>query len=107
MRKPRQRQPLTGGRGHADAAAAVAVQGLSWLAGEPARLSRFLDVTGLTPDSIRTAASEPHFLASVLEYLLQDEQLLVAFAAEAALAPTEVERARHTLAGAAWERETP
>lgn len=108
MSEARQGRSAAGtARGDAEAAAALAVQGLTWLAGEPERLSRFLDVTGITPASIRAAAAEPHFLASVLEYLLQDERLLVAFSADVGLSPTEVERARHVLAGAAWERETP
>jgi hypothetical protein len=98
------RQP---GKTNPEAATELAAQILSWLAGDPERLCRFLDVTGLTPASIRAAASEPHFLASVLEYLLQDEALLVAFAQQAGLEPTAVEQARHALAGAAWERETP
>lgn len=107
MRKSGPGRRSAGSRtGDTGAASALAVQVLTWLAEEPERLVRFLDVTGLTPNSIRGAAAEPHFLASVLEYLLQDERLLVAFASNAGVAPTDVERARHTLAGT-WERETP
>ena len=109
MRRPRHRaaQPGTTDRADPARAAALAVQVLAWLAAAPERLSRFLAVTGLDPASIRAAACEPHFQASVLEYLLQDEALLVAFAADAGVAPSDVERARHAVAGAAWERETP
>ncbi len=98
------------GRGKEQAAkagVAVAVQALTYLAGDPARLSGFLAATGLEPASIRAAAVEPQFLAGVLDYLAQDEALLLAFAADAGLLPGEVEQARRTLSGTAWERETP
>jgi hypothetical protein len=73
-----------------ETAEAIAVQGLAFLAAEPARLSRFLVLTGLTPAQVRAQAQEPQFLAGVLEHLLADESLLLAFAANAALAPQAV-----------------
>jgi hypothetical protein len=90
-----------------EAAEALAVQALNFLATEPARLSRFLGVTGLDPTSIRQAAGDSGFLAGVLAYLSEDERLLVAFAAEAGVKPGAVDRARRLLAGAAWERDVP
>jgi hypothetical protein len=91
----------------ADSASAIAVAGLTYLAADPARLSRFLALTGLEAAAIRTAAREPGFLAGVLEYLAGDEALLLAFAAEAGLAPGEIDQARHILSGGVWEREIP
>jgi hypothetical protein len=88
-------------------AEALAVQALNFLATEPARLSRFLAVTGLDPASIRAAAGESGFLAGVLAYLGEHEPLLVAFAAEAGIKPAAVDRARRLLAGGDWEREVP
>jgi hypothetical protein len=93
--------------GAREAAEALAVQALSFLAAEPARLSRFLAVTGLDPAQIRAAAAESGFLAGVLAYVGADEALLVAFAAEAGVKPAAVDRARHLLAGPDWEREMP
>jgi hypothetical protein len=90
-----------------EAAEALAVQALNFLATEPERLSRFLALSGLAPDSIRQAAAEPGFLAGVLAHLGEDESLLVAFAAEAGVTPADVDRARRTLAGGEWEREVP
>ena len=90
-----------------EAAEALAVQALNFLATEPERLSRFLGVTGLDPASIRQAAGESGFLAGVLAYLAENEQLLVAFAAEAGVKPGAVDRARHLLAGGDWERDLP
>ena len=90
-----------------EAAEALAVQALNFLATEPARLSRFLALSGLDPASIRTAAAESGFLAGVLAHLGEDESLLVAFATEAGVTPVEVDRARRLLAGGEWEREVP
>ena len=59
---------------------------------------RFLAVTGLGPHNLRQAASDPAFLASVLDYVAADEGLLVAFAADRRRAET-VARADEALAG--------
>ena len=40
-----------------EAASALAVTALSFIAGEPERLGRFLATTGIGPESIREAAS--------------------------------------------------
>ena len=90
-----------------ESAEALAVQALNFLATEPARLSRFLGVTGLDPASIRQAAGESGFLAGVLAYVSEDEALLVAFAAEAGVKPGAVDRARRLLTGHDWERDVP
>ena len=89
------------------AAEALAVQALTFLAGDPARLGRFLAETGISPQAIRAAAQEPGFLAGVLSYIVGKESLLVAFAGDAGVTPAEVVRAHAALAGAAWEREVP
>ena len=90
-----------------EAAEALAVQALNFLATEPERLGRFLALSGLGPESIRAAAAESGFLAGVLAHLAEDETLLVAFAAEAGVKPAEVDRARRLLAGGDFEREVP
>jgi Protein of unknown function (DUF3572) len=90
-----------------EAAEALAIQALNFLATEPQRLSRFLALSGLAPGSIRAAAAQPGFLAGVLAHLGEDEALLVAFAAEAGVKPADVDRARRLLAGGDWEREVP
>src|SRR5215469_13275004 len=90
-----------------EAAEALAVQALNFLATEPARLSRFLALSGLDPTSIREAAGEPGFLAGVLAHLGEDERLLTEFATDAGVTPAEVDRARRLLAGGDWEREMP
>ena len=90
-----------------EAAESLAIQALNFLATEPARLSRFLALSGLEAQSIRAAAAESGFLAGVLAHLGEDETLLVAFAAEAGVTPAEVDRARRLLAGGDFERDVP
>jgi hypothetical protein len=89
------------------AAEALTIAALSFIAGEPERLGRFLAMTGIGPDSIRAAAREPQFLLGVLDHLVADEPLLLAFAAENAIDPGEVIKARDIIAGRRWERDTP
>jgi len=81
------------------AGADLAVEALAFLAGDEARLERFLAVTGLGPHNLRRAAADPGFLVSVLDYLAADERLLVAFAAEKGLRPEAVMRAFETMRG--------
>jgi|SRR5690242_6759216 len=90
-----------------EAAEALAVQALSYIAADGERLGRFLSLTGIGPAEIRTAAREPGFLAGVLEYLAGDERLLTDFAKEAGHDPSTVEAARVALGGSSWERDIP
>jgi hypothetical protein len=80
-----------------DAAESLAVQALSFLAGEPERLARFLALTGIGPDRIRAAAASPGFLAGVLDHVASEDALVTAFAAEAGIGPEEVAKARQVL----------
>ncbi len=76
---------------------AISVAGLSFLAADPDRLSRFLGLSGLGPENLRAAAAAPGFFAAVLDHLLSDERLLIAFAAEQGFAPERVALARAAL----------
>src|SRR5438552_45120 len=48
----------------------VAIQALSFVASDPERLGLFLAETGVGPESLRNAASDPHFLLNVLDFVL-------------------------------------
>ena len=82
-----------------DSARSLAVGALAFIAADSDRLTRFLNLTGLGPDNLRTAAADPAFLSSVLDYLVADEELLVAFASDAGLKPEAVARAHAALCG--------
>jgi hypothetical protein len=81
------------------AAENLAIQGLAYLAGDPERLSAFLAISGIGPDTIRGAAREPGFLAGVLDHIASDERLLLAFAADAGIDPADITRGRSAFAG--------
>jgi hypothetical protein len=84
----------------------LAVQALAFIAEDDSRLGSFVAATGIAPQSIRDAAREPNFLAGVLEHILADENLLIAFADSAGIDPAEVARAHQAL-GKVWERDLP
>jgi hypothetical protein len=73
-----------------EAAEALAVQGLAFLAEEPGRMQRFFLVTGLEPGEIRARAGTPELLSAVLEHLAGDESLLLVFAASRKVAPESI-----------------
>jgi hypothetical protein len=77
----------------------LAIQALAFIAEEPERLNGFLSVTGIEFGAIRDSAREPGFLAGVLEHMLGDENLLIAFADSAGIDPAEIARARQALGG--------
>jgi Protein of unknown function (DUF3572) len=89
-----------------EAAEMLAIQALSFIAEEPERLNGLLNATGLSLDRLRESATAPDFLAGVLEHMLADESLLLAFADSAAIDPADVSRARMALGGS-WERDIP
>ena len=78
---------------------AMAIKALNFLAADKGRLQRFLSVTGLGPHNLRGAAADSGFYGSILGYLVADEPLLIAFAADSGLSPEEVGRALQTLDG--------
>lgn len=76
---------------------ALSVRAFTFLADEPARMERFLALTGLDPGDLRQQAGNPAFLCGVLDYLLQDETLLLTFCAEAHLDPASIAVARRII----------
>ncbi|WP_062202778.1 DUF3572 domain-containing protein [Aureimonas sp. AU12] len=80
-----------------DNAAALAIEALSFIAGDSLLFNRFLRLTGLELENLRQAADDPSFLAGVLDFILGDERTLEEFAAHAGLPPQRVAAARHVL----------
>jgi Protein of unknown function (DUF3572) len=85
----------------------VAIQALSFVAGDAERLGQFLAETGIGPETLRSAAKDPGFLAGVLDFLLRNEAVLMAFADSSHLEPKIVVNARAALGGPSWERDVP
>lgn len=85
----------------------VAVQALSFIAGDPERLGLFLAETGIGPETLRTAAADPKFLVAVLDFIMRDDATVKAFAGASELDPTHVAAARQVLGDPRWERDVP
>ncbi|MGJ4944629.1 DUF3572 domain-containing protein [Bradyrhizobium sp. HKCCYLS1011] len=85
----------------------VAIQALSFLAGDPERLGRFLAETGIGPETLRSSAADPNFLAHVLDFILKDDASVKAFAEASKLHPTNIMAAREVLGDRKWERDVP
>jgi len=85
----------------------VAIQALSFLAGDSARLGAFLAETGIGPETLRQSATDPQFLISVLDFVLRDDASVKAFAEVSKLHPTNIAAARQVLGDPHWERDVP
>ncbi|HTV67617.1 MAG TPA: DUF3572 domain-containing protein [Rhizobiaceae bacterium] len=85
----------------------VAIQALNFIAGEPERLGLFLAETGIGPETLRSAAADPRFLVSVLDFVLRDDATVKAFAEASELHPTNIAAARQVLGDPHWERDVP
>jgi hypothetical protein len=85
----------------------VAVQALSFIAGEPERLGLFLAESGIGPETLRNAAADPRFLASVLDFVMRDDATVKAFASVSQLHPTNIAAAHQALNDPDWERDVP
>lgn len=61
------------------AAETLAAQAFSWVAGDVDLLNAFMAMTGAAPaDLVRNVAS-PAFLGTVLDYILTEDRLVIAF----------------------------
>jgi hypothetical protein len=81
----------------------VAVGAFSFITGDDERLGRFLAVSGLGPDTIRSAAASPGFFAGILDYVVSDEPLLISLAKELNMKPEHIMQAHWTLSPSEFE----
>jgi Protein of unknown function (DUF3572) len=80
-----------------DEAEALAAVALSALAEDPARLTRFMADTGLSPQELAARAGDRDVLTAVLEHVAGDESLLLVVTANARAKPEAVMHALHLL----------
>jgi hypothetical protein len=81
-----------------DGAQNLAIAALGWIGADGEMINRFMGVTGIEADAMRQAASEPGFLAGVLDFLLAHEPTLMRFCDDNNLDPAQVQAARQKLA---------
>jgi hypothetical protein len=87
------------GPGSSAGAAIIALNFISYLANDEDRLSRFCTLTGLSPGDLRDSIGSADFQGMALDYALQNEQLMIDFAAQENLKPQEIVVARRNLPG--------
>lgn len=92
---------------HTDRAESIGVSALLFVASDTERLTRFLTLTGVGPAQLRADQRSPHMLAAVLDYLLQDESLLLVFCASDGVPPEHLAPAKRALAEMAGEIGDP
>jgi len=76
----------------------VAIRALAFITEDPARLERFLLLTGTRPETIRSGARQLGFLGGVMQQVVAWEPWLLEFAAYSEIAPADVVRAADKLA---------
>jgi hypothetical protein len=84
-----------------ESAELLGLQALGWIAAQPELAERFLSASGASEQELRSRAADPEFLGFVLDFLLADEDALLAFAREAGVPPDRPLRARVALPGGA------
>ena len=81
----------------------IALEAFTALSNHGGRLARFMNISGLTPETIRDAAGEPTFLAGILDYVASDESLLLELAREMDVKPERIMEARSALSPSEFE----
>ncbi len=82
-----------------ESADTVAIRALGWLVGNDDLLPVFLGSTGASLDDLRTAAGDPGFLGSILDFLMMDDAWVVAFCEAEGLPYEAPMQARQALPG--------
>ncbi|MGD1933813.1 MAG: DUF3572 domain-containing protein [Candidatus Phaeomarinobacter sp.] len=83
----------------------LALHALTFLLDEPQRLEGFLRMTGIEPHDLRAIAGSNDGQTAILDYLLGNEPLLLAFTAEEGCDDQDPTRARQTLGGRAMTQD--
>lgn len=84
--------------GH-ETAETLALQALGWLVADDAMLTAFLSLTGASASDLARGARDPGFLGAVLDFVLAEDDRVIACAAALNCAPQAVAGARARLPG--------
>jgi len=83
-----------------DQAQTLALKALAFLANSEGALQRLMDQSGLDVGTLKDRIGEADMQASLLDFLLSDEELLTGFCGEDSTDPKDVHMARRVLGGA-------
>jgi hypothetical protein len=78
----------------------IALNLIAFVASDEERFERFCALSGLLESEVKERLTDPSFLGFVFDYALQDEEMLLAFAAEHNIKPERFMTLRRTLPGA-------
>ena len=85
-----------------NSAETIALQALTHLVGQENLLERFIALSGLSPRDLQNGATDPDFLAGVLDFFLANEADLLDFCEAQNISPEIPVKARLKLPGAQW-----
>jgi hypothetical protein len=91
--------PVENSRNGRKSAETLAAQAFSWVTGDADRLNAFMNMTGAAPADVVRNITQPAFLGTVLDYILTEDALVMAFCDSVALPYTAVMQARALLPG--------
>ena len=77
----------------------IALQAVGFILQQDALRDRFMALSGVEVDELRSSLQEPGTLASILEFLINNEADLIATAEELDIKPEEIVRAWRALGG--------
>ena len=83
----------------AEAAQVMALRMVEFLSGEDGLLEAFVATSGVAPHDLGQRLSEPETLAAVMDFVLQDDSRVIAFARQAGVDPTVIPGLRAFLPG--------
>ena len=92
-------KPSQTGKIGRESAETIAAQALAWLASEPERINGFLTMSGLSPSELMARAGDVRVLGAALDYLMTEDNMVMAFCDAAGLAYTVPQAARAALPG--------
>lgn len=82
-----------------ETAEVLALKVLSWLAANEDLLPVFQGATGVSEADLRSGATDPVFLGSVLDFVMMDDAWVIQACDASGLAYDSIMRARHALPG--------
>lgn len=82
-----------------DQAELIAIQALGWLSAQDDLMMTFLGATGSGLDDVRKRAGDPEFLASVMDFILMDDDWVRGFCDAQTLSYDAVQHIRMALPG--------
>ena len=82
-----------------ESAELLSLQALAWLAGDEGRINGFLSQTGFAVSDIARSAPDPAFLGAVLDFVLSEDAMVIAFCDGQGLPYDAPMRARAALPG--------